>query len=100
METTPQDNRKRALDALEQRFTVAKAELLKQKRKKEVESEKERGRKVNILPEHLPDAQGAKAKSSMVSARRGVVSIVPHRYLDSDLSFTFQWLFFFCCTFL
>ncbi|XP_031407094.1 uncharacterized protein LOC116215503 isoform X3 [Punica granatum] len=68
METTTQDNRKRAMDAIDRRCALEKAEQLKQQRKKEVGPKRESGREVSKPSEHLTVARGT--KSSLVSASK------------------------------
>lgn len=92
METTSQDNRKCALDALERRFAIAKAEFLRQQRKKEVGPNKESGREVTVSLECQFDVRDV--ESSGVSTRKGVVLMLSHCHVDHYIyHICFLWLF-------
>ncbi|KAK4752436.1 hypothetical protein SAY87_021234 [Trapa incisa] len=75
MESTSHDNRKCALDALERRFAVAKAEFLQQQKKKEIGPSNGSGREVTISSKCQVDAQGV--DSSSVPARKDVQEVDP-----------------------
>lgn len=69
MATTLQNNRQHALDALERRFAVAKAEVLQQQRKSKTVSNDEPGRESTGSLEHQP---GSKFRvSSAIQQNKG-----------------------------